>query len=144
MWRKALLLFIIMTLGGCSLPRIIVLDDPLTAEEHLNLGVAYEQKGQYDLAIKEYETASKRIPRAYLYLGNTYFQKAEYAKAERFYRKAIRKDPNPADAYNNLAWLLFSQGQKKEEAKALVLKAIDLNPGGRETYLDTLQKIEAR
>jgi len=30
-------------LSGCALPRIIFLDDPLTPEEHINLGVAYEK-----------------------------------------------------------------------------------------------------
>jgi hypothetical protein len=36
----------------------------LSPEEHLNLGVAYENKGELDDALKEYETASKKIPKA--------------------------------------------------------------------------------
>ncbi len=108
----------------------------------MNLGVAYEHKGEYDLAIREYDLASKQKPVAYLYLGNVYFLKSEYDKAEECYRDAIRRDPSLADAYNNLAWLLYSQKKNLDEARSLALKAIALNPEGRATYLDTLQKIE--
>ena len=31
--------------ASCSIPRIVVLRDPLTPEEHINLGVAYERAG---------------------------------------------------------------------------------------------------
>ena len=65
-----------------------MLDDPLTPEEHLNLGVSYEKKGELDNALKEYETASKKLPAAYLYIGNIYYLKGEFDKAERYYRKS--------------------------------------------------------
>lgn len=142
MLRHLSLLLLILVFAGCSIPKIIVMEDPLTPEEHLNLGVAYEHKGEYDLAIREYESASKQKPVAYLYLGNVYFLKSEYDKAEACYRDAIRKDPGLADAYNNLAWLLYSQKKNLDEARSLALKAIALNPEGKKTYLDTLKKIE--
>jgi tetratricopeptide (TPR) repeat protein len=93
MIRTYYFLFLIsyfLVASGCSLPRIIVLNDPLTPEEHINLGVTYEKKGELDSAIKEYEIASKRLPIAYLYLGNAYFQKNELEEAERYYRRAIK------------------------------------------------------
>jgi tetratricopeptide (TPR) repeat protein len=142
MLRHFLLFLLILAFFGCSIPKIIVMEDPLTPEEHLKLGVAYEQKGEYDLAIREYESASKFITISYFYLGNAYFQKSEYDKAEASYRKAIRKDPGLADAYNNLAWLLYSQNKDLDEARSLALKAISLNPEGKGTYLDTLKRIE--
>jgi tetratricopeptide (TPR) repeat protein len=142
MLRHYSIFLLILAFLGCSIPKIIVLEDPLTPEEHLNLGVAYEQKGEYDLAIREYESASKRITVAYLYLGNAYFLKSEHDKAEESYRKAIRNNPGLADAYNNLAWLLYSRKKNLDEARSLALKAIALNPEGKETYLDTLKKIE--
>ncbi|OGW38702.1 MAG: hypothetical protein A2Y97_11110, partial [Nitrospirae bacterium RBG_13_39_12] len=94
-----------LPLSGCAFPRIIVLDDLLSPEEHLNLGVAYEKNGELDDALKEYEIASKELPAAYLYMGNIYFQKKELDEAEYYYKKTISKDPKNADAYNNLAWL---------------------------------------
>jgi hypothetical protein len=55
-WRilSTLLLgvFILMLFPNCSLPKIVVLKDPLTPEEHLNLGLAYEKKGLRDSAIQ--------------------------------------------------------------------------------------------
>ena len=140
--RHFSLFLLILAFFGCSVPKIIVMEDPLTPEEHLKLGLAYEQKGEYDLAIREYESASKFITISYFYLGNAYFQKSAYDKAEASYRKAIRKDPGLADAYNNLAWLLYSQNKDLDEARSLALKAIYLNPEGKAPYLDTLKRIE--
>lgn len=139
-----LLFFTLCSLGvfcGCSLPRIIVLEDPLTPEEHLTLGVAYEKKGELDHAIKEYKLASRKLPLAYLYLGNVYFQKQEFDEAEEYYRKAMKKDPQNADAYNNLAWLYYTERENLDEAERLVLKAMGLNPSKENIYGDTLEKI---
>ncbi|MDO9288414.1 MAG: tetratricopeptide repeat protein [Thermodesulfovibrionales bacterium] len=128
-------------LASCSLPRIIVLEDPLTPEEHINLGVAYEKQGELDNALKEYKEASKQLPSAYLYIGNIYFQKNELAEAETYYKKAIKKDTQNADAYNNLAWLYYTKKENLDEAESLALKAIELNPSKKETYQDTLEKV---
>lgn len=136
---------------GCSFPRIIILDDPLTPEEHINLGVVYEKKGELDFAIKEYEIASKKLPTAYFYLGNVYMQKGNLDEAEKYYKKAIKKQPNLADAYNNLAWLYYNKAKGSglnvedikeilKEAERLVLKALELN-SSNENYRDTLDKI---
>ena len=126
---------------SCATPRIIVLDDPLSPEEHLNLGVTYEKQGELENALKEYKVASKKLPLAYLYMGNVYFQKKEYEDAEFYYKRAIKKNPENADAYNNLAWLFYTKREQLDEAEKLALKAIELNPSKRETYVDTLEKI---
>ncbi len=136
----ALLLFI----SCASFPRVIVLEDPLTPSEHLNLGVAYEKSGELDSAIKEYELAVKKIHVAYLYLGNAYFQKNELDKAEKYYKQAIKKDTHNADACNNLAWLYYTKGENLDEAEKLVLKALSLNPSKSDIYTDTLEKIRER
>jgi tetratricopeptide (TPR) repeat protein len=147
--KKSILLFFLiiafhflLSSAGCSSYRIIVLKDPLTPEEHLNLGVAYEQKGELDHAIKEYQLASKKLPIAYLYLGNVHFQKDEFPKAEAYYKKVIKKEPNNADAHNNLAWLYYTRRENLAEGERLALKAIELNPAKEEIYRDTLDKIK--
>src|SRR4030067_3805227 len=145
--KQTLYFFLIFTFplicffASCSSFKIIVLKDPLTSEEHLNLGVAYEQKGVLDQAIKEYQLASKKLPMAYLYLGNAHFQKNEFSKAEAYYKKAIKKEPQNADAYNNLAWLYYTRRENLDEGERLALKAIELNPAKEPIYRDTLEKI---
>jgi tetratricopeptide (TPR) repeat protein len=128
-------------LAGCSLPRIIILKDPLTPEEHLNLGVAYEKKGELDQAIAQYRLAAKKLPLAYHHMGNAYFQKKEWAEAERYYKKAIKKDPKNADAHNNLAWLYYVNHENLDLAESLALKAVELTPSKWNVYKDTLEKI---
>lgn len=138
-WLLILGSFLLST--GCGLPRIIVVKDPLAPEEHLNLGVAYEKKGEFDNAIAEYRLASKKLPIAYFYLGNAHFQKNELAQAEEYYKKAIKKDSKNADAYNNLAWLYYTKKENLEEAENLAMKAMELNPSREKIYWDTLEKI---
>ena len=134
-------LSLMIFLAGCSLPRIIILKDPLTPEEHLNLGVAYEKRGELDHAIAEYRLAAKKLPLAYLHIGNAYFQKNEWTEAERYYKKAIHKDPKNADAHNNLAWLYYMKHENLDVAENLALKAIELNPSKESIYKDTLERI---
>jgi tetratricopeptide (TPR) repeat protein len=132
-------LLIILFITSCSFPRFIVLEDPLTPEEHINLGLSYEKEGLLENAIDEYTKASKKLPIAYLYLGNIYMQKNDFDQAERYYKKAIKKQ-DIADAYNNLAWLYYIKRENLDEAERLILKALELNPEN-ENYKDTLHKI---
>ena len=147
--KRLSLLLLVSTLGfalssGCALPRIVAEKDPLTPEEHLNLGVAYEKSGEFDNAIKEYKLAAKKHPLAYLYLGNAHFQKKEWDRAEHYYKRAIEIDPKNADAHNNLAWLYYSRGENLDDAERLALAAINLNPSKEHVYRDTLDKIRQK
>jgi tetratricopeptide (TPR) repeat protein len=137
----AILPCLLLVTLGCALPRIIVLRDPLTPEEHVNLGVAYEAEGEFDNAIREYELAAKKLPVAHLYLGNAYFRKGDLDRAEAHYRTSIRKAPRQPDAYNNLAWLYYVKRENLDEAERLALKAIEIDPLKESIYQDTLRKI---
>lgn len=134
-------IFQFLLLCSCALPRIIILDDPLSPEEHINLGVAYEKQGELDNALKEYKMASEKNPLAYLYMGNVYLQKNDYDEAENYYKKAVEENPKNADAYNNLAWVYCLKKENLDEAETLALKAIELNPQKQDVYQDTLEKI---
>lgn len=131
---------VLIFISGCTIPQIIVMKDPLTPEEHINLGMAYEQKKEYALAIKEYEAAAKKLKIARLYLANARFLNNQPDEAESLYREILRDDPGP-DAYNNLAWLLYTRKKDLSEARDMALKAISLNPQNGQ-YRDTLDKIE--
>jgi Tfp pilus assembly protein PilF len=139
--KKSILLLAVLILVGCAMPKIIVIDDPLTAQQHNDLGVAYEEKGNYPLAEKEYEKAIKKnrdwvIP--YLNLGHLYYRQNRLDQAERALREGLRVKGDHPDLLNNLAWVLMEKGQLKE-AQALIDKAIAIED--KEEYRDTREEI---
>ena len=140
---KAIVIAVIaVPLCSCAFPRIAILHDPLTPEEHVNLGVSYEKRGELEAALEEYKAASKKLPLAHLYVGNIYYQQQDYPLAERSYRKAVKK-PGAAEAYNNLAWLYFTTDVKMDDAEELAAKAVELSPES-DGFRDTLQKIREK
>ena len=141
MTKKILPIFLIFLIAACTIPKIIVIDDPLSAEQHNDLGVAYEQKGDFDLAGKEFEKAIKKnkdwvIP--YLNLGHLYYRQGKLDQAESALREGLRVKGSHPDLLNNLAWVLMDKGQLKE-AKALIDKVIAIDD--KEEYQDTRQEI---
>ena len=136
------LLLLLLLAGGCSrVPRIIVLEDPLTAAEHVELGVAYERKGELDLARREYERAllkDGKFHRARLNLGNIFLAKKEYGKAREEYLLALELRPGDAEAANNLSWAAIFSGEGIEEALARMESVVSGYGGRQPTFLDTL------
>jgi Tfp pilus assembly protein PilF len=149
LWRRLLPFLIVLLLaGGCSrIPKFIVLEDPLTAAEHVDLGVAYERKGELDLALREYERALRKdgkFYRARVNLGNVYLAKKEYGKARAEYLQALELRPGDAEATNNLSWAAIFSGEGIEEAITR-MESVVSGPGGRQPiYLDTLGVLRMR
>jgi Tfp pilus assembly protein PilF len=142
------LLLLFLLAGGCSrIPRIIVLEDPLSAAEHVELGVAYESKGELDLARREYERAlrkDRKFYRARLNLGNVFLAKKEYGKAREEYLLALELRPGDAEATNNLSWAAIFSGEGIDEALAR-MESVVLGAGGRRPpLLDTLGVLRMR
>lgn len=143
-------LVIALAASSCaSLPKIRVLHDPLTVQEHLALGVSYETQGRTDLAISEYKAALKKGPgevgtAPMVYLANAHAQRGEFKEAARYYQKALARDPRNGQVLNNTAWVYLQQGIKLKDAEAMIRKALDQAPNGdpnRPRYLDTLAEI---
>lgn len=127
--------------GGCSLPEIIVLHDPLSADEHADLGRAYESQGKLDLAAEQYRGAlrknRKHLP-SLLLLGDLSYRTGNYREAEESYGRAMKFSPRDGDIRNNLAWIYLQTNRKSDAAQQLAVQALALNPARRAFYLDTL------
>lgn len=145
MMAKILLQILILTVlavsVGCSLPRIIVLKDPLTAEEHVRLGQIYESQGKLELALQQYRAAVRggsNSPLTWLMIGDLSFRTGAHNDAEKAYREAISLDPGNGNSYNNLAWVYLEQGKRLNKAEQLAREAMRLTPEHRPYFLDTL------
>ena len=71
---------------------------------YITRGVAYNDKGLYDLAIREYAEAPSLKPDeafAYINLGDAYANKGQLDRAIREYAQAIRLEPDNESAYTN-------------------------------------------
>lgn len=133
-----------LVLAACSMPRVVVLEDPLSAGEHVDLGLAYERQGMLDLAQREYLKASHMKPgwaAPVFNLGNVAFMKKDMKAAEQYYRAALELDGANPDIMNNLAHTLHEQG-KDSEAMALIEKALAIRT--KAEYLDTKRKITGK
>lgn len=141
--RAAFIAAAAMLLCSCSLPRVMVMDDPLTPQEHLKLGMSYELDGEMELAEKEYLEAADEMPLAHHLLGNMYFTRKEYEKAEKAYKKAVKGMPRDARPRNNLAWLYYVKGENLKDARKLAEEAVVLARAGQKAaYIDTMDKID--
>jgi Flp pilus assembly protein TadD len=132
----------VVALGGCA--HLVVLHDPLTADEHNDLGVAYETAGQTGLAAKEYRKALRlesRQSRTWVNLGNVEAAEGRWRAAERSYRRALRDSSANCDAMNNLAVALLRQGRHQDEARALAERATSAGGERDSVYRATLAEV---
>lgn len=137
----ALLLLFLLLNGGCGFPRIIVLEDPLSAEEHTRLGSIYEAQGKDELALRHYHAAvnkDRNDAAPLLRLGDLSYRLGDLDEAERSYQRVLRLEPDHAGALNNLAWVYISQKRKLRTAEELARRAGALDHMRKPYYLDTL------
>jgi Tfp pilus assembly protein PilF len=101
---------------------------PNNPRTHVNLGVAYYDRGSKDNAIAEYLKALELKPdaaMAHLGLGRIYVEKGLINKAKKEYMMALELEPEFAEAYNNLGNIYLIQrefslaAQQYEEALRL-------------------------
>ena len=146
-WLSALA-FLALACGCSHIPKVIIIDDPLSKDEHYALGLTYENSGEMELAEREYRLALPQ-PLARLALGNLSWQvRGDAKEAMGYYRQALAADKIPGAA-NNLAWLLLLEGGSLTEARDLAAMAVEeaISRGepekDLESYRGTLAQIEA-
>lgn len=143
MWYRWVLISLTLLLIGCSMPRVIVLHDPLNAREHNDLGVSYQADGELDLALREYRRAAElddSWARPLINGGNVLATQQQWPQAAKQYRDALQRQPEQAEAMNNLAWVLLQQGDLAQ-ARHWAERAVDASPRTA-AYLDTLAAVQ--
>ena len=143
-----LLVTVLGSVQACSsLPRIVILHDPLTPQEHVTLGESYQAGGLGDLAAREFEAALRQqreyVP-AVIGLGNLSFERGALEEAEVFYRRALDTAPDHPGASNNLALVYLARGARLDEAEGLARRAAEQGGALRPYALDTLAQIYIR
>src|SRR5689334_1905505 len=87
----------------CSCAGFNIFQDPFTAEEHMKLGISFEEQSLYSSAAKEYGAALRKeqnhVP-ALVALGNLAFKAGSLVEAEIYYRRVLRLAPEHASANN--------------------------------------------
>jgi tetratricopeptide (TPR) repeat protein len=105
-----------------------------------HLGLALAEKGQIDEAISEFRAAVRLKPddaMAHYNLGAALEKKGQTAEAVGQYQETIRLGPDFAAAYNNLGYLWARRGENLDQARALIEKAVGLEPKNA-AFLDSL------
>ena len=139
---RAAALAAILALSGCA--HLVVLHDPLSADEHNDLGIAYEASGQPVLAEKQYRRSlalDGKQSRTWVNLGNAEAAQLRWRDAEKSYRRALREDPADPDALNNLAVALHRQNRSRDEARALAARAVAAGGERESVYRATLAEV---
>lgn len=129
--RRFCFLAVCLVLAGCATPRIVVLSDPLSAQEHNDLGGTYEAAGQLDLALKSYAAAAAKDrswEQPLINLGNVHAAEGNWARAQESYAQAARRNPHNPEAMNNLAYALVNL-DKPGEALEWSTRAVNAEPG---------------
>ena len=92
---------------------------------YYNRGLAYGEKGFFDLAVEDFSraiTISPKFNMAYNNRGVAYFFKKEYSKALEDFNKAVFLDRNNAEAYINRGYVYLKTGN-------MSLALLDLKTG---------------
>lgn len=111
-------------------------NDQSSAKIHDEQGVAYSKKGQYDLAIAEFDKALRIVPLAaeiYNNRGITYSKKGEYNLAISDFTRALEINRNDAPVYYNRG-ITFAIIMRFDLALADFDKCLELDPGNVAIY----------
>lgn len=90
------------------------------AQSHTDLGAAYYQQRQLDVALEEFTLATKIDPGfalAYNGLGLVHAELGQDDLAERSFRKALQLEPNNSESHNNFGGFLCSRNRIDESIK---------------------------
>ena len=114
----------------------------VTKDNHVaqvNLGVAFDQRGELNEALEHYRAAEKLAPELYQVhnnIANILDKQGHSAEALAEYREAVRRKPDLAFLHNSLGGELITLG-RFDEALQEFSQAKRLNPRYAQPYLET-------
>lgn len=115
------IVFLISVLGGCA-------SKEKRAEEHFNKGFSYQNQGDLDKALEEYNKALELNPnyaQAYTNLGSIYVGKQDFDKAIQNFKKVLELNYLDKKAHYNLGMTYVYKGEpEKAEEHLKYLKSI--------------------
>lgn len=100
------------------------------------LGMVYEERGQYELAVSNFQRAARLNQKDFTTLselGWVYFLSKKMKKAEEILNRAIQIRPDYWAGYEPLAYFYFIAGRTPEALKTYN-RVIDLNPVNMNAY----------
>lgn len=121
---------------------------PVSAPEPAlnNAAIALERAGRSQAATLSFSAILLRYPDnlvSMVGLGNARFAAGDAIGAEAAYRQAVRRHPNAAVAWNNLAFVRAEMGDLNE-ALEMATRAVSLGGPNADTFAETLEAIRAR
>jgi len=138
-------LFFLLLSTGC----VITHEGPYTAkvntskatEQYVQLGLAYYQNREYDLAIQKLGRALEIEPEnatALAALGLVYQAQGEPEYAEAQFKSALKKDPKYTRGRTYYGAFLYQQGRLEESLRQLILAAQDIRYEARAQVFSNL------
>ncbi len=109
-------------------------------------GLAYSRQKAYAEALRHFITAEviakatdpKQLDEGFYFeVGATCERKGDYAEAEQYFQKSLKLAPDFADALNYLGYMWADHGEKLDQARVLIEKAVKEEPKNA-AYLDSL------
>ena len=135
-------------LQGCgNLRQMVRHKDPLSPEQHVQLGSVYAAQGLKESARREFDAAlrqDKRHLAALVARGNFAFVGNNFKEAGEYYRRALKVDPNHPLANNNLGMVYLQRGERLEKVEGLVQKAVAQGGPSKPYALETLATVYLR
>ena len=129
-----------------SLWNYVIQNTSDVAFAYSNRGRAYDDLGQEDLALRDYQKAlgiDSTYARAYNHRGAVYYRRGQYAAALEEFHKAIQHNPVFVDAYCNRGNVYRKEG-RFDLALADYSKAIALNPNCAQAYNNRAVAFESK
>ena len=117
--KKLIGILFILGVIGATFWRMAIQEEPMHAEDYLQLGIESGASGKHEDAIEAFKKALKKNPdyiEAYLSLGNAYGNTGRYNESIAAYKEGIQLNPRHQEVPQmemNIAWVSHKNDDDK-------------------------------